>query len=157
VAFAAGAIKLSVLAALVACAPPSPDSDAARELDTVDVTAKPDAAASLAADAVARPVGMPAGGVAGALPSDFPPEVPLPSPSSLVDFASGARETSVTLAVDLPADEVRATYLRQLAAGGFEARPDGSYAGHGRSLRFTVEPLHGAARLTVRVARVARP
>jgi hypothetical protein len=123
------------------------------ELETVDVTAKPDAEASLETDSVARPVGLPTGGVAGALPSDFPRDVPLPSPSSLVDFASGARETSVTLAVDLPAEQVRETYLRQLAAAGFRAQADGRFAGHGRTLRFAVEPLHGASRITVRVER----
>lgn len=123
------------------------------DLQTVDVTPQIDAAATLENDSVARPVGLPAGGIAGALPSDFPREVPLPSPSSLVDFSSSAHETSVTLAVDLPPDQVRQTYLRQLAAAGFAARPDGSHARGGRTVRFGVAELHGATRLTVRVAR----
>jgi hypothetical protein len=123
------------------------------ELDTVDVTPPPDAAASLAGDAVARPVGLPAGGVAGALPADFPRQVPLPSPSSLVDFGATAAETSVTLAVDLPPERVTETYRRQLAAAGFRSQPDGSWRSDRHAVRFTVAPFHGAARLTVRVAR----
>lgn len=123
------------------------------ELDTVDVTPPPDAAASLAGDAVARPVGMPAGGISGALPADFPREVPLPSPSSLIDFGANAAETSVTLAVDLPPEQVAETYRRQLAAAGFRPQPDGSWRASGRTVRFAVAAFHGAARLTVRVAR----
>lgn len=125
----------------------------AGDLDTVDVSAKPDAQASLAGDVVAQPVGLPAGGIAGALPADFPREVPLPSPSSLVDFAASARETSVTLAIDLPPEQVSASYRRQLAAAGFREQPDGAFAAAGRSLRFAVSAEHGASRLTVRVAR----
>lgn len=146
-------VAIGLLAVALAAGCGGERENGADELATVDVTPKPDAEASLAGDAVARPVGLPARGVAGALPEDFPRDVPLPSPSSLVDFGSSAAETSVTLAVDLPAAQVEATYRRQLAAAGFRARPDGSWQGGGRTLRFVVESLHGAARLTVRVTR----
>ncbi|HEX9801387.1 MAG TPA: hypothetical protein VGC00_14600 [Thermoanaerobaculia bacterium] len=142
-----------LVAAALAAACGGAGESGSDELATVDVTPQPDAAASLEADAVARPVGLAVGGIAGALPEDFPPEVPLPSPSSLVDFGSTGAETSVTLAVDLPAERVEETYRRQLAAAGFRVRADGSFAGRGHTLRYTVEPFHGAARLTVRVAR----
>jgi len=125
----------------------------ADELDTVDVTAQPDAESSLADERVARPIGMPAVGVAGALPGDFPREVPLPSPSSLVDFSTDGRERSVTLVVDQPAAQVRNVYRRQLAAAGFEDDEAGLSVGHGLVVRFAVEPFHDATRLTIRVAR----
>jgi len=143
---------LAAALAVAACSR-GPAKSSSAELETVDVADQPDARASLDGDAVARPVGLPAGGIAGALPADFPREVPLPSPSSLVDFASGGGETSVTLAIDLPPEPVRASYLRQLAAAGFAEQSDGSFAGAGLALRFAIEARHGASRLTVRVAR----
>lgn len=146
------ALALTCVLTAAGCSRGGAPERAAGELDTVDVSAKPDAQASLAGDVVAQPVGLPAGGIAGALPPDFPREVPLPSPSSLVDFASGARETSVTLAIDLPPEQVSASYRRQLAAAGFREQPDGAFAGAGRSLRFAVSAEHGMSRLTVRVA-----
>lgn len=132
------------------CAGSGSDERAA-ELDTVEVTAAPDADASLADEPVARPIGMPPAGVAGAVPGDFPREVPLPSPSSLVDFTAGGREKSVTLVVDLPAAQVSAVYRRQLESAGFVAGEGGAFVAHGLVVRYAVEPFHDATRLTVRV------
>jgi hypothetical protein len=146
-------VALAAALAATACSRGSAPERAGGELDTVEVTAKPDAQASLAADAVARPVGA-SEGAATVLPAGFPAAVPLPSPSSLVGSATTARELRVTLAVDLPAESVVATYRRQLAAAGFAEEPDGAFAGNGVRLRFAVTPdSDAAARLTVRVAR----
>lgn len=135
---------------LAACGEGKP-APGGSDLATVEVTAQPDADASLAADAVATPIGMTPRGVAGALPGDFPREVPLPSPSSLVDFAHRGGERSVTVEVDLPAEQVAETYRRQLAASGFRELPDGRWSGHEQIVSFSTATLHDATRLTVRV------
>jgi len=135
--------------AITACGGSSRHAE--EKLDTVDVTSQPDADASLEGDTIATPVGMASRGVAGALPGDFPRDVPLPSPSSLVDFAHRPGDRSVTLEIDLPPDQVRETYGRQLLSNGYRELSDGSWSGHGRTLRFSIAPLHGVARLTVHV------
>lgn len=148
---AAFALAALVLVAGACGGEPGTRSDG---LDTVEVTSKPDAAASLVDEQVARPIGLPAAGLSGSWPEDFPREVPLPSPSSLVDFASGERERRVVLVVDLPAERVSEIYRRQLAAAGFEEREGDRFFGHGLVVRFGAESFHDAARLTIRVARL---
>lgn len=143
---------LCVLAiAVLGCgadAAPRPDA----ELETTDVTAQPDATASLAGDVVAAPRAEGAGAVAGALPSDFPRDVPLPSPSSLVDFSSSPGLRSLTLESPLAPEAARAEYEARLRAAGFREDPRGGWSARGHALSFSVESFHGAARLTVRVA-----
>lgn len=110
------------------------------ELDTVEVTAKPDAAASLATDTVAEPLAA-SGAVAGALPTDFPRDVPLPQPSSLVDFS----ERSVTFEVAASPDVAREDYARRLRAAGFGAEPGGRWRRGARRLAVAARPAGGGA------------
>lgn len=138
-------------AVLLACgAGPAPRAEP--ELETTEVSAQPDAAASLAGDVVAPPPRESASAVAGALPSSFPRAIPLPSPSSLVDFDSRPGLLSVTLESPLAPEAARADYEARLRAAGFRPGPRGGWSGRGHALEVNVESFHGAARLVLRVA-----
>ena len=77
----------SLVLALGACSPaPPPAAERAPELATVEVSAAPDAAYSIADDKVERRANPNA--IAGALPDGFPTDIPVYLPSSLVDFTS---------------------------------------------------------------------
>jgi catechol 2,3-dioxygenase-like lactoylglutathione lyase family enzyme len=134
---AARALAVALLA--LACGR-APAAKPAAELDTVDVTAKPDAAASLATDTVARAVGT-AGAVAGALPADFPRDVPLPQPSSLIDF--GPR--SVTFEVEGTPAAALDAYSGRLRAAGFRAEPGGRWRRGSRRLAVAARPAAGGS------------
>ena len=130
---------VAVLLMLAACG----DRRAAKpatELGTVEVTAKPDAAASLDADTVARPVGT-GSAVAGALPLEFPRDVPLPKPSSLIDFSG----RSVILEVGGSPAEALADYSRRLRDAGFGAEPGGRWRRGTRRLAVASRPASGGA------------
>lgn len=117
----------------------------AAPLETVDVTDRPDARADLATDGVARPPAATEQGVAGALPADFPRDVPLPQPSSLVDFAA----RSVTLEVQQPQSVAREGYLARLRAAGFRVGADGVWQKGARRLRVGFANASGATRVTI--------
>lgn len=121
-------------------------SSAAAPLETVDVTAAPDAAASLEGDVVAPPRAD-ASAMAGALPESFPKEVPLPESASLVDFGAD----SVTLEVRAPLAEARAAYRKRLTAAGFAATGGDAWAKGARriALAFAEEP--GGTRITIEI------
>jgi hypothetical protein len=135
------------------CSPPAEPPDQApkvgRGLDTVDVTAPPDAAASLEGDRHEPAVGLgrERGGIAGALPEGFPKDVPLPQPSSLVDFDA----RSVTLEVAGQLEGVRTSYVRQLAGAGYAARDGGRWQRGARMLRVAFAPVRNATRVTVEI------
>jgi hypothetical protein len=145
-----------VFALAAACAGPEPGArpEAKRgdELQTVDVTAAPDAEASLESDRHEPPVGGGSpggrgGGIAGALPEGFPADVPLPRPSSLVDFDA----RSITLEVAGAVEGVRTAYVRQLQGAGFAAREAGRWQRGSRSLRIGFEPFGGATRVRIEI------
>ncbi len=143
---------------LSSCARKAARPAAGGELETVDVSAAPDAAASLAEDGIEQRRAEPAGGVAGALPEGFPKEVPLPTPSSLVDFAAaGSGGLSVTLEIQESAAAVESSYRRRLQAAGFASGADGVWRRDGRSLRFSVESHQGVARLVLEVLPRSAP
>jgi hypothetical protein len=148
----AGFAVVSTAGFALGCSPPSQPPERApaadRRLETVDVTEQPDASASLETDRHEPRFSAAApgrGGIAGALPEGFPRDVPLPRPSSLVDFDAG----SVTLEVAGGLEGVRTAYLRQLAGAGFAARDGGRWQKGPRAIRVGFAPLTGATRVTV--------
>jgi hypothetical protein len=128
-----------------ACRPAS-EKPRGKPLETVDVTAQPDAAATIETDTVARPH-PDTQSVAGALPADFPEDVPLPKPSSLVDF--GAR--SVTFEVQRARAAASADYLKRLGAAGFRAGADGAWQKGARRIRVAFADASGATRITIEI------
>jgi len=140
------------LALVAGCARESPaPSGAGSDLETVDVSAAPDAGATLENDPVDTPAPSGRGGVSGVLPGDFPRDVPLPQPSSLVDFGKGWIELDVVGTVE----GVRTAYLRQLADSGFAVRNGGvwqrgprrlrvDFRAAGPATRIRLEPLAGS-------------
>lgn len=143
VAGLAGALALAV----AGCAGEAPERSRSDDLDTVDVGPPIDADASLEADAVERRLGPATGGVAGVLPADFPRDVPLPVPSSLVDFGRGWIELEVAGGPD----GVRTAYARQLADAGFAAAEDGHWRRGARRVRVAVTGTGAAARVRIEV------
>lgn len=106
-------------------------------LETVEVGAAPDAAASLAEEQVERRR-RDESGVAGVLPAGFPTDVPLFQPSSLVDFASQpGGGISITLDTRQSYAAVRAAYPQQLAAAGWQAAGEERYRKGERELSVT--------------------
>jgi hypothetical protein len=138
------------LAALAACTRESAAPRAEDGLETVDVAPAPDAAASLEGDVVERRPAAPAHGVAGVLPEGFPRDLPLPAPSSLVDFGPGPRGgPSVTLEVAASPAAALAAYEARLRASGFVAAGGGVWTRNGRRVAVAVAPFSGVARLTL--------
>jgi hypothetical protein len=125
-------------------------------MPTVDVTEAPDAHASLDNEAVEKRRAAPAGGIAGMLPEGFPRDVPLPSPSSLVDFGSGSHGgASVTLEVQRAPDRALADYEAQLRAAGFRREGDGSWTLGSRRIGVSVASFSGIARISVEILAAA--
>jgi len=122
------------------------------ELQTVDVGAAPDAAASLADDVVAMPPPAP-DAVAGELPQGFPREVPLPAGGGLVDFGPAPGGAWVELVVPKPLAEVEGGYRRRLEGAGFRAAGDGRYARG--ALRIAVACARRGAGASVRIEPLA--
>ncbi|MCB9377865.1 MAG: hypothetical protein H6511_03765 [Holophagales bacterium] len=120
------------------------------ELQTVDVSAAPDADATTELDVVATPRAA----SVGVLPADFPKTIPLPAGGSLVDFGEGAAGSWIELVVAAPPDEVSAEYRRRLSRGGFRESGGGVWARG--SLRLKVAVAARAAGATVRLEPVAR-
>jgi hypothetical protein len=140
-------LALPALAAGLACAPkPGANPGATPALDTVEVTAKPDAQASLAGDAVAAPRPE-ATGVAGVLPPDFPKDVPLPEPSSIVDFVPHG----VTLEVQAPRAQAQSDYFARLRARHFASGAGGTWSDGKRTLRVAFADASGATRITIEI------
>jgi len=134
------------------CAREPRQTGTADELATVDVSAPIDAAASLAGDVVERRP-APAGslpGVAGVLPDGFPRDLPLPTPSSLVDFDTGPHG-GVRLALDVQAAPAAAlaAYEARLRAAGFAPSQGGLWTRGARRIAVGVTPFSGAARVSV--------
>ena len=126
--------------------PPPPPADG---LETVEVAPAIDAAASLEGDVVERRPVAPRG-VAGVLPEGVPTDVPLPAPSSLVDFGPGPRGgASVTLEVGSAPAAALAAYETRLRSAGFAADGDGAWKRGSRRVAVTVAPFSGVARLTI--------
>lgn len=148
---------LAALALAAGCsrgAPPAPG--AAAPLPTVEVTEQPDAHASLAEEAVERRPVAPSG-VAGVLPDDFPRDVPLPVPSSLVDFGRGARGgPRIVLEVQAAPAAARAAYERRLRAAGFAPAAPGLWRRGAREVSVDVVPWQGAARVELEVPAAGR-
>ncbi len=134
------AARLIASALLAVACGQSPAAKPSAELATVDVTAKPDAAATLATDTVARPVGE-SGAMAGALPADFPRDVPLPQPSSLIDFGP----TSVTLEVEGTPEAAVSAYAGRLRAAGFRSEAGGRWRRGSRLLTVTGRAAAGGS------------
>jgi hypothetical protein len=131
---------------LAACSPaPPPVAEKASELETVEVSAAPDAAYSMAEDKVERRASENA--LAGALPDGFPKDIPIYRPSSLVDFTSKADGGALAVFAT-PADvtTVSSAMTQKLRAAGWQAGKPGSFTKAGRSLRLTVEPTPAGAR-----------
>lgn len=142
------------LLALAACGRRGEEPASARrpELQTVDVGAAPDAAASLAGDVVATPPPAP-GGVAGELPQGFPREVPLPAGGGLVDFGPAPGGAWVELVVAKPLAEVESAYRRRLESAGFRADGGGRYTRG--ALRIAVTCTRRGAGTSVRIEPLA--
>ncbi|MBP1643015.1 MAG: hypothetical protein H6Q03_1684 [Acidobacteria bacterium] len=148
------AVVIALAAALLAggCRRAS-EPEAGREpapLPTVDVSEPPDARASLEHEQVEQRRTESA--VAGVLPSGFPDDVPLPQPSSLVDFGRGPLGgPSVTLEVQVSAAAAQRAYEARLAGAGFERQAPGLWRRGRRRIGVGVEPYEGAARVEVEI------
>lgn len=132
---------------LAACSPaPPPAAERAAELPTVEVTAAPDAAYSIAGDEVERRANPAA--LSGALPDGFPADIPLYRPSSLVDF-SARPEGGATVVFAAPADvaTVSAAMAAKLRAAGWRSEGAESWTKPGRKLRLTVRPTAAGSNL----------
>lgn len=144
------AARLSWLAALVlalgACSPPPPPAaERAPELATVEVSAAPDAAYSIADDKVERRANPNA--IAGALPDGFPTDIPVYLPSSLVDFTSRPEGGAVVVfATPASVSTVSAALSQKLRAAGWQAAGSGAWTKPGRRLRLTVEATAAGSR-----------
>jgi hypothetical protein len=138
-----------LLLGLGACAPaPPPAAEKPAELETVDVTAAPDAALSTADDAVERRANPNA--LAGALPDGFPSDIPVYHPSSLVDFAPRPEGGAVVVfASPAPADSVASAMQQKLRAAGWQAGGGGGWTKAGRKLRLTVDSTAAGARFRI--------
>jgi hypothetical protein len=139
-------VLVVLLAAGLAACRPASEAPGGKPLETVDVTAQPDAAATIETDTVARPH-PDTQNVAGALPADFPKDVPLPKPSSLVDF--GAR--SVTFEVQRARAAASVDYLKRLEAAGFRAGAGGLFEKGARRIRVAFADASGATRITIEI------
>ncbi len=142
---AARFVAVAATLVLAGC-PAAPSRNAKQAPPIEEVRAAPDAQASLAGDTVAAPVPR-AGAVAGSLPADFPRDVPLPRPSSLVDF--GPR--SVTLEIEGSLEATRRSYEASLARAGYAVRADGSWRRGTRALRVTYGDHGGATRVEIEI------
>lgn len=130
---------LAALLATSACSPaPPPAAEKAPELPTVEVTAAPDAAYSIADDKVERRANPNA--IAGALPDGFPTDIPIYLPSSLVDFTSRPGGGSVVVfATPASASTVSAALSQKLRGSGWQAGSADAWTKAGRNLRLTVQ------------------
>jgi hypothetical protein len=143
---------LPLLAALAACAGcrseatgPAPT----REIETVEVTAAPDAALSTAGDAQERRPA--AAALAGALPGGFPRDVRLPNPSSLVDYVSEPDGTA-SASFDTPASRPAAegSLVSGLAANGWRNEGGGAWSKAGRRILIAWIDRPAGCRFTIR-------
>jgi hypothetical protein len=102
---------------------PAPAERPTGELETVEVTAGPDAALSTAGDAQEK---RRSAGLAGALPDGFPADIPVFRPASLVDF-SERPGGGVRLRFDTSASsgEVRSFCESRLRAAGWRSAAGG--------------------------------
>jgi len=141
-ALVAGAMSL---VALLGCGSPQ-GGGAGAALETEDVTAKPDAAASLEGDAVA-PASQRNESLSGQLPSGFPRDVPVPRPSSVVDFGPH----SVTLEVQAAVVPARSAYERQLRGAGYASLTGGGWSNGAHRLRISYEERGGATWIRVEI------
>lgn len=142
-------ILLAVLLILAACSPaPPPAAEKAPELATVEVTAAPDAAYSMADDRVERRADPSA--MAGALPDGFPADVPVYRPSSLVDFAPRP-DGGATVVFATPAEvaTVSSAMRQKLLGAGWQAGTPGAWTKAGRKLRLTVEATAAGSRFRI--------
>jgi hypothetical protein len=147
---ARGLVFATAIAVLAGCERESARPPAADGLETVEVAPAIDAGASLEGDVVEPRRAAPAGGVAGVLPEGFPADVPLPAPSSLVDFGAGPRGgASVTLEVASTPANALAAYESQLRAAGFVEEGADVWVRGERRVAVAVAPFAGVARLTI--------
>ncbi|MEO8198426.1 MAG: hypothetical protein ABI689_17065 [Thermoanaerobaculia bacterium] len=139
----------ALLVTIAACNPaPPPAAEKAPELATVEVTAAPDAAYSMADDRVERRADPNA--LAGALPDGFPADIPVYRPSSLVDFTPRP-DGGATVVFATPAEvaTVSSAMRQRLLASGWQAGTSGNWTKAGRKLRLTVESTAAGARFRV--------
>jgi hypothetical protein len=144
-----------LLAALAACGrEPAAQPDRPAPLDTVDVGAAPDAAASTASDPVERRREAP-GGIAGRLPEGFPRELPLPNPAGLVDFGPGGAGEGpwIELVAARAATEVEAAYRKELAGAGFAAEPGGVFVRGPLRVSVAIAPRGAGASIRIATLR----
>ncbi len=139
----------AALVATAACSPaPPPAAEKAPELATIEVTAAPDAAYSMADDRIERRADPNA--LAGALPDGFPPDIPVFRPSSLVDF-SPRPDGGATVVFATPSEvaTVSSAMSQKLRAAGWQPGTAGNWTKAGRKLRLTVESTAAGARFRI--------
>jgi hypothetical protein len=140
------AAVLIVIAAAFACAPPAEKPAEPKELETVEVTAAPDAALSTAGDAQERRV---TSALAGALPDGFPQDLPVLRPSSLVDFAERAGGGyAASFDTPSPPAAVRSTLASRLKGSGWREAGSGVWTKPDRQVTLTVQPTAMGSRFT---------
>lgn len=144
--FVGRAVSATGLALLCGCAPAAEEKSAPADLQTVDVTAAPDAALSTASDTQERRV---TSALAGALPDGFPADLPVIRPASLVDFAERP-EGGYAASFDTtePADATRGFLEGRLRAAGFRDAGGGVWTKPDRRVTLAVQPTGAGSRFT---------
>ena len=143
----AALLALAIGLASSGCRPQAPAGE--KPLETVEVTDQPDASANLETDQVAAKRSD-EGAMAGALPADFPRDVPLPEPSSLVDFTPHG----VTVEVQSGLADAKASYLALLKRRGFvpgSGGAGGAWTKGARTIGVTFADASGATRITIEI------
>ena len=130
----------------LACAREPAPPQAPAELETVDVTAAPDAALSTAGDAKEA---RRSEGLSGVLPDGFPPEVPVFRPASLVDVQSTGRGGVVRFDTTASPAAVSGFYAARLPAGGWTTEGGGAWSRAGRRITIAVAPRAAGASITI--------
>lgn len=146
-------IGLVALAVALACGAPaeSPrgraktERRAADQLETVDVGGAIDADLSTSGDEQARGVGS---HVAGVLPGGFPRDLPLPKPSTLVDFGAADGRSFVVLRSSQAVGQLRPRWESQLSAAGWK-RAGAEWSRNGRRVRIGVEDAAPGTRVRI--------
>ena len=132
------------LALALGCAPPAEKASAPADLQTVEVTAAPDAALSTASDAQERRV---TSALAGALPDGFPSDLPVVRPASLVDYAE-AKDGGHVAAFDTtePPAATRSFLEGRLRAAGYREAGGGVWTKPGRRVALAIQPTGAGSR-----------
>lgn len=134
--------------AVLGCGGPSDEaSQVPAVLEVEEIPPPVDATYSTEADEVGAYVGET---VAGALPGGFPVGLPLPQPSSVIDFGpAGGGRSYTELAVPSSPASVRESWEKRLRSAGWSSGGGGRWTRDGRDVSIRIDPGPSGSRLRV--------